>query len=87
MKVYVVASRCLEGYEYYKDLSQTKVFQDKKQAEQAYLTRIDDLQYYFTEGNMWCETDELDDNTTIVTANDEHCDLCCCVTFEEIEVL
>ena len=88
MKVYVVASRCLEGYEYHKELSVTKVFQDKQEAINAYYTRIRDLEYYFTEGNMYCESYPLDDddNTTLVTANDEHCDLCCCITLDEVEI-
>ncbi len=88
MKVYVVASRCLEGYDYHKELSKTKVFQNKQEAINAYNTRIEDLEYYFTEGNMYCESYPLDDddNTTLVTANDEHCDLCCCITFDEVEL-
>ena len=88
MKLYVVASRALEGYDYHKELSETKVFQDKQEAINAYYTRIRDLEYYFTEGNMYCESYPLDDdyNTTLVTANDEHCDLCCCITFDEVEL-
>ena len=88
MKVYVVASRALEGYDYHKELAETKVFQDKQEAINAYYTRIRDLEYYFTEGNMYCESYPLDDdyNTTLVTANDEHCDLCCCITFDEVEL-
>lgn len=88
MKVYVVTSRCLEGYDYHKELSETKVFQDKQEAINAYNNRIRDLEYYFTEGNMYCESYPLDDddNTTLVTANDEHCDLCCCITFDEVEL-
>lgn len=88
MKVYVVTSRCLEGYDYHKEQSVTKVFQDKQEAINAYYTRIRDLEYYFTEGNMYCESYPLDNdyNTTLVTANDEHCDLCCCITFDEVEI-
>lgn len=87
MKVYVVTSRCLEGYDYHKELSETKVFQDKQEAINAYNTRIRDLEHYFTEGNMYCESYPLDDdNITLVTANDEHCDLCCCITINEVEL-
>lgn len=87
MKVYVVTSRCLEGYDYHKELSETKVFQDKQEAINAYYTRIRDLEYYFTEGNMYSETETLDDdyNTTLVTAS-EYSDLCCCITFDEVEL-
>ena len=85
MKVYVVTSRCLEGYEYHKELEKTEVYKDKKEAEQAYYKLIEDLGYYFTEGNMYCETETLDDNTTLVTAS-EYCDLCCCVTINEVEI-
>lgn len=89
MKVYVVTSRCLEGYDYHKELSVTKVFQDKEEAELAYNNRIRDLEYYFCEENMYCESYPLDDdyNTTLVTANAVGCDLCCCITLDEVELL